>query len=338
MCSVQPSCSENQYFHVSSLSSFQNSLCIRDSKPRSLLRDASDMCCTKSVADSKSLRGQVAPSHSARLDAVQNGVVPIGVKARNFAVRAEPRNVAVRNAYVLTLLCDGRDFSGYGPAHLGLDHDCVPFGGDHLDHFHSKIRHGIRECTPNEVNATANRHNALATVRRISPYCAVCTESEHAVDIVGVACGEKLFGDRQELCGVRFHLSAFWDRFCCGLSGLVFKPLAERLDLFLRVRREQMFDCHVRRRDENRFRVRESVKTGLTVVVADARESDASERHSFNEQMNVHLVDRATAEGQAREEVVDRLLVTAEKETGKGFWTLLHLTNGRIHVFIRKDW
>src|SRR5260221_4601390 len=54
--------------------------------------------------------------------------------------------------------------------------------------------------------------------------------------------------------------------------------------------------------------------------------------------MNVHLVDRATAEGQAREEVVDRLLVTAEKETGKGFWMLLHLTNGRIHVFIGKDW
>jgi len=54
--------------------------------------------------------------------------------------------------------------------------------------------------------------------------------------------------------------------------------------------------------------------------------------------MNVHLVDRATAEGQTREEVVDRLLVTAEKETGKGFWMLLHLTNGRIHYFIRKDW
>src|SRR5271155_3774958 len=97
---------------------------------------------------------------------------------------------------------------------------------------------------------------------------------------------------------------------------LVFKPLAERFDLLLRVRREQMLDGHVRRRDEHRFRVRESVKTGLTVVVADARESDASERHGFNEQMNVHLVDRATAEGQAREEVVDRLLVAAEKETG----------------------
>src|SRR5271156_5519572 len=54
--------------------------------------------------------------------------------------------------------------------------------------------------------------------------------------------------------------------------------------------------------------------------------------------MNVHLVDRAAAEGQAREEVVDRLLVTAKKETGKGFGMLLHLTNGRLHVFISKDW
>src|ERR1700678_3171764 len=104
----------------------------------------------------------------------------------------------------------------------------------------------------------------------------------------------------------------------------VLKPLTERFDLLRSVGREQMFDCHVRRRDENRFRVRESIETGLTVVVADARESDASERHGFNEQMNVHLVDRATAERQAREEVVDRLLVTAEKETGKRFWTLLH--------------
>src|SRR5271170_4830514 len=117
----------------------------------------------------------------------------------------------------------------------------------------------------------------------------------------------------------------------------ILKPLAECFDFFLRVGREQMFDRHVGRRDENGFRVRESVKTGLTVVVADSRESDASERHGFNEQMNVHLVDRAAAEGQAREEMVDRLLVTAEKETGKGLWMLLHLANGRIHVFIGED-
>jgi hypothetical protein len=38
--------------------------------------------------------------------------------------------------------------------------------------------------------------------------------------------------------------------------------------------------------------------------------------------MNVDLIDRAAAEGQARQEVIDRLLVTAEKEAGKGLWML----------------
>src|SRR5271170_4360293 len=54
--------------------------------------------------------------------------------------------------------------------------------------------------------------------------------------------------------------------------------------------------------------------------------------------MNVHLIDRAAAEGQAREEVIDRLLVTAEEEAGKRLWMLLHLTNGCIQVLIGEDW
>src|SRR5437879_2169007 len=111
---------------------------------------------------------------------------------------------------------------------------------------------------------------------------------------------------------------------------LVFKPLAERLDLFLRVGREQMFDGHVRWRDENRFRVRESVEAGLAVVVADAGESDAAERHGFDEKMYVHLVDCTATERQTREEVVDRFLITTEKEGGKRFRVLLHLTDGGI--------
>src|SRR5271169_1314902 len=53
--------------------------------------------------------------------------------------------------------------------------------------------------------------------------------------------------------------------------------------------------------------------------------------------MNIDLIDRAAAEGQAREEVVDRFLITAEEETGKGLWTLLHLTNGGINVLIGED-
>jgi len=43
-----------------------------------------------------------------------------------------------------------------------------------------------------------------------------------------------------------------------------------------------MFDCHVGGRDENRFRVRESVKTGLTVECAMPR-IRRSERHGFND-------------------------------------------------------
>jgi hypothetical protein len=39
----------------------------------------------------------------------------------------------VGNVYVLALLCNARGFRWYGPAHLGLDHDGVPFGEDQLD-------------------------------------------------------------------------------------------------------------------------------------------------------------------------------------------------------------
>ena len=48
--------------------------------------------------------------------------------------------------------------------------------------------------------------------------------------------------------------------------------------------------------------------------------------------MNIHLVDCTAAKGQAREEMIDSLLVTAEKEARKRFGALLHLKNGRIDV------
>jgi len=35
--------------------------------------------------------------------------------------------------------------------------------------------------------------------------------------------------------------------------------------------------------------------------------------------MDVHLINGAAAEGQGREKMIDRLLVTAEEETGRGF-------------------
>src|SRR6266436_6533520 len=119
---------------------------------------------------------------------------------------------------------------------------------------------------------------------------------------------------------------------------LVFKPLAERFDLLLRVRREQMLDGHVGRRDKDRFRMRQSIEAGLAIVVPDAGESDAAERHGFDKQMDVHLVDCTATERQTCEEVVDRFLITTEKEGGKRFRVLLHLTDGGIHIFISKDW
>src|SRR5260370_23111560 len=54
--------------------------------------------------------------------------------------------------------------------------------------------------------------------------------------------------------------------------------------------------------------------------------------------MDAHTINGARAEGQGREKMIDRLLVTAEDETGEGLRMLLHLTNGGIHTLIGKDW
>src|SRR6202451_1759505 len=129
----------------------------------------------------------------------------------------------------------------------------------------------------------------------------------------------------------------FWGRFLSGSCALVFKPLAERFDLFLRIRREQVLDGHVGRRNENRFRMREGVKPGLAVVVTNAGISDPAKGHGFDKQVNVYLIDRAPAERQAREEAIDRLLIPAEEEAGKRLRMLLHLANGRIHVLVGED-
>src|SRR5271156_4010687 len=120
--------------------------------------------------------------------------------------------------------------------------------------------------------------------------------------------------------------------------GLILKPLAEGFDLLLRIRREQMLDGDVRRRNQNRFCMREGVKAGLAVVMTDAGVSNTAERHRFDKQMNVHLIDRTAAKGQAREEVIDCLLVAAKQEAGKRLRTLFHFANGRVHVLVSEDW
>ena len=58
---------------------------------------------------------------------------------------------------------------------------------------------------------------------------------------------------------------------------------------------------------------------------------------SAEQPVALHPINRSAAKGQAREELIDSLLVTAEEEPGKRFWTLLHLKNGRIDVLVRED-
>src|SRR5271168_4437616 len=53
--------------------------------------------------------------------------------------------------------------------------------------------------------------------------------------------------------------------------------------------------------------------------------------------MNIHLIDRSAAKGQACQEMIDSLLVAAEEESGKGFRAFLHLQNGRIYVLVCED-
>src|SRR6202046_3574182 len=129
-----------------------------------------------------------------------------------------------------------------------------------------------------------------------------------------------------------------WGRFCRGSCALLFKPLAERFDLFLRVWREQVFDGDVGRRNENRFRMREGAKPGLAVVLTNAGISDPSKWHGFDKQVNVHLIDRTAAKGQAREEVIDCLLVAAKQEAGKRLRMLFYFANGSVHVLVGEDW
>ena len=48
----------------------------------------------------------------------------------------------------------------------------------------------------------------------------------------------------------------------------------------------------------------QGVKPILAVVVTNAGISDLSEGHRFDKQVNVHLINRTAAKGQAREEVI----------------------------------
>src|SRR5271167_2717921 len=150
----------------------------------------------------------LAQSHPAHLDTVEDGVIPVSVEPCDFGVRVETQNVAVRDVNVLALLCDPRHFGRYGPTHFSLDHDCVPVGRDQLEHFDSKVRNSIRKRAPNNIDATTDRHDAFAAVWGISSQCAICANTEHAIDVVGIVGSEELLGGRYVVFPVPFHLYA----------------------------------------------------------------------------------------------------------------------------------
>src|SRR5260370_6989116 len=74
---------------------------------------------------------------------------------------------------------------------------------------------------------------------------------------------------------------------------LVFKPLAERFDLLLRVRREQMLDRPRGGGDKEQFCIRHSNEGVLAVVVAGTCESDAPRKHRFVKRITVILFTSA---------------------------------------------
>src|SRR5271170_4665312 len=164
------------------------------------------LCNSSNVAANQRSCNWLAQSHAARLDTVQDGVVPVSVEPCDFGVGVETQNVAVRDVYVMALLCNPMHFCRYGPAHISLDHDCILVSRDQFDHFDSKVRNGIRKRAPNNIDATTDWHDALAAVRSISSECAICAESEHAINVVGIVRSEELLGGRYVVFRIRFHL------------------------------------------------------------------------------------------------------------------------------------
>jgi hypothetical protein len=94
--------------------------------------------------------------HGTWFDAVQDGVVPIGINARDFALRIKTQEIGVGYEYDLCLLCDARDIRWYRPAHQSLDDGAVSFS-EHLDYFDAEIGDGLRKGAPDAVKAAPNR-------------------------------------------------------------------------------------------------------------------------------------------------------------------------------------
>src|SRR5712672_1409209 len=77
--------------------------------------------------------------------------------------------------------------------------DDVAFALDHLNYLDSEIGHCSQQAAPDLFKATPDRHVAFLAVRKIPSLRAVSGKSQHAVDVMTVVGGEKLFGDRLQI-------------------------------------------------------------------------------------------------------------------------------------------
>ena len=143
--------------------------------------------------------------HGAWLDAIEDGVVPISVKARDFALRIETQEIGVRHENDLRLLCYARNIRRYGPAHHRLDYDGVASISTTSTRKLGTAFGNARQA----VKATPNRHDTVPTIGSVSPFCIISAKSEHAFDIMSVIGGKKFLGDRFDSF-VIFHIVSFY--------------------------------------------------------------------------------------------------------------------------------
>jgi len=115
----------------------------------------------------------------------------------------------------------------HGPAHPAWI-TLVPLGRISSIHFDSEIRNGIRKRAQIPSMPPRIRHDALAAVRSISSQCAICAESDHAINVVASYASERTVGQLIRSLSHSFLSLCSLDRFS-GILGLVFKPLLSAL-------------------------------------------------------------------------------------------------------------
>src|SRR5215470_15089491 len=81
-----------------------------------------------------------------------------------------------------------------------------------------------------------------------------------------------------------------------------------------------MIDRNIRGRDQQRLRVSQLLEAVPSVVVTHPGGSNASKRHRLDEQVDVDLIYRASAEGELARKSIDCGLLAAEDKGCQRLW------------------